>query len=179
VLVPGSVYEDLLAVKGLRNGTPGVRETTKVRPVPLDHIKAVLAKAPAMLKAMVLFAYSTGARPGEVCALKPCHLDRSRTPWIYSVPPDANRTEHRDQDRKVYIGPKAKKILAPWLEAIAPEEHVFSPIRAEQLRQKARRDTRKTPLYSSHVKQQEAHRPFRRWVFLNWCQCLVLDHQFH
>src|SRR5262245_3491265 len=31
-LVPGSVYHALLAVKGLRKGTPGVRENKKVRP---------------------------------------------------------------------------------------------------------------------------------------------------
>ena len=67
-LTPGTVYHALLAVKGLRKGTPGVRETKKVRPVPRGHVKAVLGKAHAVLKAMLLFAYRTGARPGEVCA---------------------------------------------------------------------------------------------------------------
>ena len=33
-LIPGHVYHALLAVKGLRKGTPGVRETRKVKPVP-------------------------------------------------------------------------------------------------------------------------------------------------
>ena len=157
-LIPGAVYHALLTVKGLRKGTPGVRETRKVRPVPPDHIKAVLAKAHAILKAMLLFTYHTGARPGEVCALKPCHLDRTGKVWVYHVPPDANKTEHHDQERKAYIGPKARKILEPWLEGIAPEEYVFSPIRAEQLRQKARREARKTPLYPSHFKRLEAKR---------------------
>lgn len=157
-LIPGTVYHALLAVKGLRKGTPGVRETKKVRPVPRGDIKPVLARAHAVLKAMLLFAYRTGARPAEVCALKPCHLDRTGKVWLYRVPPDANKTEHHDQERKVYVGPRARKILETWLEGIAPDEFVFSPARAERLRQKARRDARKTPLYPSHLRRLEAKR---------------------
>src|SRR4051812_22676902 len=44
-LVPGTVYHALLAVKGIRRGAPGVRETGKVRAVPLAYIKVVLANA--------------------------------------------------------------------------------------------------------------------------------------
>lgn len=43
-LLSGSVFHALLAVKGLRKGSPGVRETMRVRPVPVSHIKAVLTK---------------------------------------------------------------------------------------------------------------------------------------
>jgi integrase len=157
-LISGTVYHALLAVKGLRKGTPGVREAKKVRPVPGEHIKAILGKAHAVLKAMLLFAYRTGARPGEVCALKPCHLDRTGKVWVYHVPPEANKAEHHNQERKVYVGPRARKILEPWLEGITPEEFVFSPARAERLRQKAQRDARKTPLYPSHLRRLEAKR---------------------
>jgi len=157
-MIPGSAYHALLVVKGLRKGAPGVRETKKVRPVPRDHIKPVLGKAHAVLRAMLLFAYRTGARPGEVCALKPCHLERVGKVWVYRVPPDANKTEHHDQERKVYIGPRAKRILEPFLEGILSEDYVFSPARSEELRQKARRDARKTPLYPSHLRRLEAKR---------------------
>jgi integrase len=157
-LIPGTVYHALLAVKGLRKGAPGVREAKKIRPVPREHIKAVLGKAHAVLKAMLLFAYRTGARPGEVCALKPCHLDRTGKVWVYQVPPDANKTEHHDQERMVYIGPQAQKILKPWMENVGPDQHVFSPARAEALRQAARRDSRKTPLWPSHLKRLAARK---------------------
>lgn len=53
-----------------------------MRPVPIGHIKAVLARAHAILKAMILFAYYSGARLGEVCALRPCHLNRQRKVWV-------------------------------------------------------------------------------------------------
>jgi integrase len=152
-LIPGSVYHGLRVVKGLRRGTPGVRETRKVRPVPVAAIKAVLVKAHAVLKAMILFTYHTGARPGEVCALKPCYLDQTGKVWVYHVPPDANKTEHHDQERKVYIGPRAQRVLQPWLEAISAEECVFSPVRAEKIRQEKRRANRRTPLWPSHMKR--------------------------
>jgi integrase len=100
-MVPGSVYHALLAIKGLRKGTPGVREAKKVKPVPIDHVKAVLKKAHKMLKAMLLFAWHTGARPGEVCALKPCYLDTDDRVWLYRVPEDANKTEVHEQERTV------------------------------------------------------------------------------
>ena len=60
---------------------------------------------------MLLLAYYPGVRPGEIFALKPCHLNRGKKVWVYHVPPDANKTEHHDQDRKVFIGPRAQKIL--------------------------------------------------------------------
>jgi len=150
-LVPGTVYYALLTVKGLRKGTPGVRDTKKVRPVPLHDLKAVLARAHSVLRAMLLFAYHTGARPGEVCALKPRHLERSKKVWVYNVPPEANKTEVHEQDRKIYVGPRARRVLKPWLRGVAQEDWVFSPIRAEMVRQDKRRINRKTTLYPSHV----------------------------
>lgn len=155
-LVPGTVYHALLAVKGLRKGAPGVRETKKVRPVPLSHVKSVLAEAPPVLRAMLLFAYHTGARPGEVCALEPSHLDRSGKVWVYRVPDAANKTDVHEKDRKIFIGPKAQRVLEPWLVGRPVAGHVFSPILAEKLRQEERRAQRKTPLYPSHLKHQAA-----------------------
>lgn len=150
-LIPGTVYHALIAVNGLRRGTPGVVERGKVRPVPREDIKAALRKSHHVLKAMLLFAYYTGARPGEICALKPCHLNREKKVWVYHVPPDANKTEHHEQDRKVFIGPRAQKILRRWLAGVQPDDYVFSPARAEALRLAARRKRRKTPLWPSHM----------------------------
>jgi integrase len=158
-LAAGSVYHALLAVKGLRKGTPGVRETKKVKPVPGAQLKAVLGKAPPVLKAMIRFAYRTGARPNEVCILKPCLLDRTEKVWKYTVPPEVNKTEHYNDDEEegsvIFIGPRAQRVLLPWLEGLQPEEYVFSPARAEAIRQVERRKKRKTPLYPSHVKRLE------------------------
>jgi len=162
-LVSGTVYHALLAVRGLRRGTPGVRETKKVRPVPIAYIKAVLKRAHVVLKAMILFGFYTGARPGEICALKPRYLDRQKKVWVYQVPAEANKTSHHDHDRKVYVGPRAQKILLPWLPDMENDEYVFSPARSEILRQMSRTDNRKTPLWPSHVAHQaEKKKPFSK-----------------
>ena len=154
-LIPGSVFHALKAVKGLRKGTPGVREARKVKPVPVGHLKPVLAQAHKLLKAMLRVAYWTGARPGEVCALKPCYLDTSGKVWVYRVPAEANKTDHHDQERKIFIGPRAQKVLRPFLEGQDPDQYLFSPVREQQLRQQARSEARKTPRTPSEIKRFE------------------------
>jgi integrase len=158
-VISGSVYHALLAVRGLRRGAPGVRETKRVRPVRTAHLKTALEMALGssqfVLRAMILFAYRTGARPGEVCALKPCFLHKVSKVWVYRVPPEANKTDHHDQERKVFIGPRARKTLNPMLKGLRPGDYVFSPVRAEAQRQESRRSRRKTPLWPSHVRRQE------------------------
>ena len=154
-LIPGSVYHGLIAVKGLRKGTPGIRESAKVKPVPFPHIKAVLKVAPRIMRAMLFFAWRTGARPGEICALKPIFLDRSHDVWLYRVPPHANKTDVHDQERTIYLAPKAQKILAPWLEGIGVDEHLFSPVRENLLRQLARAEARQTKPTPSEIRRKK------------------------
>jgi integrase len=62
---------------------------------------------------MVRFQLLTGARPGEVCKLRPCHIDRSGDVWEFRV--KGHKTEHHERSRIVFIGPEAQKILAPYL----------------------------------------------------------------
>lgn len=53
-MIPATVYHALQAVRGLRTGLPGVRESKKVRPVAVSSIKKVLGRVPPMVKAMIL-----------------------------------------------------------------------------------------------------------------------------
>jgi integrase len=151
-LVPGTVYHALRAVAGLKKGKAQVREGRRVRPVSAAAVKAVLAKAHPVLAAMIRFQWYTGCRPGELCVLKPVHVDRSKKVWLYAVPAAANKTDHHDRDRLVFIGPRGQRVLAPWL-AVGPDECVFSPRRAEEMRLAERRRKRLTPLYPSHERR--------------------------
>jgi integrase len=146
----------LQAVRGLRKGLPGVRESRKVKPVSVHAVKAVLRRVQPMLRAMIRFQFFTGCRPGEVCRLKPGRIDRAGEVWVFR--PRRHKTAHHGKKREVLIGPRARKVLEPWLEGVAPDEYVFSPARAEQARQARRRACRKTPLWPSHLKQQAARR---------------------
>jgi integrase len=101
----------LQAVKGLRKGLPGVRETKKIRPVSAGAIKKVLKQVGPMVRAMILIQFHTGCRPSEVCWLKPKRIDRSGEVWVYR--PGRHKTAHHGTKRRILIGPRAQKPSSP------------------------------------------------------------------
>jgi integrase len=155
-LIDAGVSHALQAVRGLRKGLPGVRESKRVRPAPKASIKAVLSVVPAIVRAMILFQYWTGCRPSEACRLKPRRINQVGEVWVYR--PGKHKTAHCGKKRRIFIGPRAQKLLKPWLEGLAPDAYVFSPKRSEAIRNAARRAERKTPLWQSHLNNQERKR---------------------
>ncbi|MEO1498796.1 MAG: site-specific integrase [Planctomycetota bacterium] len=118
------VHQALQTVAGLKKGRSGARETKKVTVVEDAVVDSTLKHAPEIVADMVRFQRLTGARPGEVCELRPCDLDRSEEIWVYE--PDGHKTEHHDKTRLVMIGPKAQAILQPYLDRDA-EAYCFVP----------------------------------------------------
>jgi integrase len=156
-ILPGSIYQDLRAVGGLERGreTPGGRvpkERPRVKPVPDDVLEKTLAHLPAIPAAMVRLQRLSGARPHEVCELRPIDLDMSDTScWVYR--PGRHKSEHHGQERIVFLGPLAIAVLRPFL-VLDMSAYLFSPRRSEAERNAGRRAERKTPLYRSHVAHQ-------------------------
>ena len=66
---------------------------------------------------MVQIQSLTACRPGEVVILRGCDLNTAGK--ICAFRPSACKTElHEDAaECVVYIGPKAQKVLKPWLKA--------------------------------------------------------------
>jgi len=94
---------------------------------------------PEIVADMVRLQRLTGARPGEVCVLRPRDLDRTGDVWIYR--PEGHKTEHHDRERLVAVGPRAQELLAPYLTR-EPEAFCFSAaetVRRARLRQQALR----------------------------------------
>ena len=92
---------------------------------------------------MVRFQRLTGCRPQEVCLLRPCDVDRSADVWLYR--PQTYKTEHRDRDRTIFIGPQAQVVLKKYLVR-NQVTYCFCPIESEAARRAARCATRVTPL---------------------------------
>jgi integrase len=111
--IPGNVHASLAAVQGLRRGRGSVAESTPVAAVPLETVEATLPKLPRVVAAMVRLQLLAGCRPGEVCAIRPADVDRNSDPWCYR--PRSHKTEHHDHERRIYFGPKAQAVLAPYL----------------------------------------------------------------
>jgi len=64
-LVDSSILHALQSVAPLKKGRSAARESAPVRPVPEDHIEAVLATVTSTIRAMIQVQLFTGMRPGE------------------------------------------------------------------------------------------------------------------
>jgi len=126
----------LEAVESLRKGEQGVREGKKVVPVRWLQIRKTLRQVSSVVRAMVLVQGRTGMRPGELVQMRAKDLDQSDPEvWVYSPP--HHKTEDRGHQRQVVLGPKAQRVLQPWL-AKAGDGFLFRP--KDAVEEKRRRD---------------------------------------
>ena len=83
------------------------RETPGVTCIDDAVVYATLPYLPEVVADMVRLQRLTGARPGEICSLRPCDLDRSSDVWLYS--PCEHKTEHHEKERVIVVGPQASE----------------------------------------------------------------------
>jgi len=155
-LVPAPVWQALLAVDGVKKGRTAAKEPEPVEPVDDEVVDRTVEFLSEVVADMIRFQRLTGARPGEVCSLRPGDVDRSGEVWQYF--PKGHKTEHRGRRRIVCIGPKAQDVLRPYLLR-GDDEYCFSPVDSERKRLAAMHEQRKTPL--SHGNRPGSNR--RRW----------------
>lgn len=158
-LVPANVYHSLQAVTGLKRGRSEAEETAPVKPVPQARIDAVLPQVAPQVAAMINFQLLTGCRPGEVCILRGCDIEMTGRVWIFRPP--VHKTDHHGLTREIFIGPKAQKVIRPWLRTEF-QAYLFQPCEAEAVRNAKRRENRKSPM----TPLQSARRPKKspKWV---------------
>lgn len=155
-LLPAAIYESLKTVGGLQKGRTDARESEPVRPVAEEHVEAVRPHVSRQVWAMVELQRATGMRPGEVIRMRSRDIDTRPRTWVYI--PAEHKTGHLGKGRTIFLGPRARDIVRPWLREAA-DEPLFQPreamleLRAEQRRQ------RKTPLYKSVLARPRKARP--------------------
>ncbi|MCB0311330.1 MAG: site-specific integrase, partial [Bdellovibrionales bacterium] len=138
----GTVPPQLKTLGGLKKGRTRARETAGISCVADKIIDKTLVQLPEIVADMVRFQRLTGTRPGEVCSIRPCDIDRSKKVWIYE--PDSHKTEHHEKGRIVPVGPKAQKILLPYLLRRS-ESFCFSPKESVERARRKQEAGRKTP----------------------------------
>jgi integrase len=153
-MAPPAMLTALWAVPGLRMGRTPARETQPVLPVAEDVVEATLPFLPTAIADMVRVQRLLGCRPGEVCIMRPCDIDRAGDIWSYR--PEFHKTEYHGRDRVIFIGPKAQEILLPYLLRDA-NQYCFCPIDSERQRKAAMRSNRKTPVQPSQVNRRKRH----------------------
>jgi len=93
--------------------------------------------------ALVQLQLLTAARSGELVIMRPADVDRSGKIWTYT--PTDHKNAFREQGRTIYIGPRAQRVLGPFLLRDAGA-YSFSPAEAEAERLAALHAVRTTPL---------------------------------
>jgi integrase len=141
-LIPAHVYQGIAAVPGLRAGRSMARENERVMPVENQNIDAVLPHVSPQVRAMIELQRVTGMRPGEVVNIRGCEIEMGAELWVYR--PSQHKTLHHGHSRKIYLGPRAREIIEPFLRTDV-SAFLFSPAEADQLRRARQHEQRKTP----------------------------------
>jgi len=123
-LIPAHVYHTLRTLEPLRAGRSPAAEPGTVVPVDQARIDAAKTHLGPRVADMVDVQLTTGMRPGELCAMRPCDIDTTGRVWVYRPP--SHKTAHLGRARVILIGPRAQAIIRRHLRAdtTAP---VFSP----------------------------------------------------
>ncbi len=159
-MIPPSVHQALAAVDGLRKGRTEAPDHAPVEPVADEVVEATLAFLPSTVADMVRLQRLSGCRPGEVCSIRPCDVDRSAEVWTYK--PESHKTQHHGKERFIFIGPKAQAVLVPYLLRPAGS-FCFSPADSEKQRLAELHAERKTPLsYGNRPGTNRVRRPKRQ-----------------
>jgi integrase len=155
-LIPGSVYESVRTVPGLKMFRTNAREMDKKKPVPTELIAPVRQAVSSHVRGMIDLQLACGARPGEICGMRIGQIDMSNPSlWVYRPP--YHKTAHHGHKRTIYFGRKAQNVLREFLRGDATA-FVFSPAEADRKRREARHAKRKTPLTCGNVPGSNATR---------------------
>jgi integrase len=154
-LAPPSVLQALENIKGLRKGRTEAKEGKKILPVADNLVDAIQPFVSRQVWAMVELQKLSGMRPEEVCIMRTIDIDTTGDTWIYR--PSRHKTEHHEQDRIVFLGPKAVEVLKPWLRPNV-SEYLFSPKEATAERHATMRAARRTRVQPSH-RNRKSKRP--------------------
>lgn len=111
--VNATTWHGLTAVRGLKYGRCEAKESNPVKPANLTDVEAAKRHCSKQVRAMIDIQLLTGMRPGEVVAMRACDLNTSGKVWTYT--PAQHKTQHHGHNRIVYIGPKAQRIIRPYL----------------------------------------------------------------
>ncbi len=158
-LLPAAVHHSLADVQPLRAGRTTARETEPVRPVSDELVEATLPHLPPVIADMARLQMLIGCRPGELCAIKPCMVERTESVWEIQL--DGHKTAYRGKQRAIYVGPKGQAILLPYLDR-DPDTFCFRPRDSEKRR---RTEQRKTPAtYGNAVGRSNTPRKTSRTI---------------
>ncbi len=150
-LLPPSMFHAIQTVQGLQRGRTAAKEYEPVLPVGDAIVEATLPHLPPVVADMVRLQRFTGARPNEICILRPCDVNMAGDVWEYR--PSEHKTQYRGRERTIFLGPQAQEVLRPYLLR-DKNAFCFAPVESESSRNAARRADRRSPMTPSQAMRQ-------------------------
>ncbi len=144
-MVPAATYQALGTLEPLKRGRSAARERDRVGPVADDLLGTVLPRLSAPVRALVQLQLLTGARAGELVALRACDLEIDDGA-VWTFRPHRHKNAHRERERVIYFGPRAQALLRSFMHGRATTDYLFSPAEAEAQRRETLGRQRRTPL---------------------------------
>lgn len=135
--------QQLRSLTTLRNGQTTAPETEKVKPVPIEHVRATAEHLSPIIKAMLRIQVATGMRPGELVIMRPCDIDRTGENWIYV--PSKHKTGWRGKEKAIPIIGDARDAVTDFLQR-RHDSFCFSPKEAMEWRRAVAAANRTTPM---------------------------------
>jgi integrase len=114
----------LATVGGLRYQKSEARDNAPRLPVDWSVVEKVLPHLTPVVADMVRFQWHTGCRPQNVCSIKPCEVDTTQEPWVWT--PTHHKAKYRGHDLVIFLGPAAQAVLKPYLDRPS-KQYCFSP----------------------------------------------------
>lgn len=147
-LVDESSWRKLKSLDGLREGQTDAPETEPVRPVSLSDVRATAKQLSPVVRAMIRVHVGTGMRPSELCMLRPCDIDRSKSEWMYRPPRHKNKS--KGKIRAIPIVNDAREAITDYLNRPS-QAYCFSPAEAVAQLNAIKRAKRKTKVQPSQI----------------------------
>lgn len=172
-LVPPEVWARIQDVEHLQKGRTEAPETEPVRPAPDEDVEAIKPFVSRQVWAMVQLQRLTGARPGEVVAMRLGDIDRTHEVWVYA--PRDHKNAHRGKPRVIPLGPRCQSILAPFLCDRPGDGYLFSPCEAEAHRKATQRQSRRSKVQPSQRDRSKANpkrKPLDHYTTLSYARAI-------
>lgn len=144
MLVSADVHATLKLIRPLQQGRTAAPEAKPVIAVDPKIVEATLPHCPPIIADMIRLQLATGARPGELCRLKPGDIDRSADVWVARL--DRHKTAHHGKGRALFFGPRSQAILTKYIKHRPDDVWLFSPLESVRRRIAQAHADRVTPL---------------------------------
>lgn len=134
-LVEPATLTDLQVVSDLKKGKSAAKEGADVLPVPLRDMMLAVKQLRPKYRDMALLQFLVGMRPGELAEMRPEELHKEvvrvkdgevRVKDALLFAPARHKNLERDLALIYVIGPRAQRILEPWLAKAKPGKRIFS-----------------------------------------------------